>query len=145
MADTNQPLIPMKCFDSYIVENNGLPSIIEQCAPRLWRHMCNLRNVLGNRKLADKKNVIPRMRQAFCKILAMRRQRNAHQLVWWSMVWAISFYGWGVGRTALNASNYTGLTYNSATRDRRLAVLTNDITQRRTRYMSSFDRIVEGD
>jgi hypothetical protein len=57
-------------------------------------------------------------------------------------MWSTAFFGWGVGRTALNAVNYFGTTCNSATRDTRVRMLTDNLVERRTEYLSSFDRMI---
>ena len=140
--DTNQPIIDMDCFDAFIEGCDGQPAMVEQFMPRLWEHMCNLRNVYGNRSKADKKNVLPRKREVFVQILLLRRMRNKSKLKWWAMVQAIAFYSWGVGRTALNASNFFGITVHSTTRDRCLQKLCEDLVERRTKYLSSFLRVI---
>ena len=36
MKDTNQPIIPITCFDAYV---NGDVCIVGRCLPRLWKHL----------------------------------------------------------------------------------------------------------
>ena len=42
---------------------------------------------------------------------------DCRQLKWWSMIQTTGYYGWGVGKTALDATNFWGITVSSATRD----------------------------
>ena len=68
--------------------------------------------------------------------------RNPHQLVWWSVVWSLAFYGLGVGRMALNATHIFGTTCNSSTRDRRVKLLTHDLAKNRISELMSYHRMI---
>ena len=54
--DHNKPIIERECFDVNV-------EAAEWCFPRLWVHMCNLRNVQGGRSKAEKKE---------CKLKSVR-------------------------------------------------------------------------
>ena len=58
--DTNQPIVDMACFDAYVQGDGDQPAIVERFMPRLWAHMCSLRNVKGNRTKADKDKILPK-------------------------------------------------------------------------------------
>ena len=146
MRDQNQPLIPIACIDSLIHNipgsNPSTPPLVEQLMPRLWANLCSVRNVEGNGKVEDKKRVLSRKREVLVQLLSLRRLRNPHQLVWWSVLWSIAFYGWGVGRTALNATNIFGTTCNSHTRDRRVKILTEGLANKRISELRSHYRLI---
>ena len=46
-------------------------------------------------------NVQPKERQVLTQLPTLRRMCNARYFKWWSMIQAVAFYGWGVGKTAL--------------------------------------------
>jgi len=125
--DHNKPIIESECFDVYV-------EATEWCFPQLWAHMSNLRNVQGNRTKYANKLVQSKKRQVLLQILALRRMRNPKSLVYWSLIQAIAYYGWGVGRTALDANNFWGKSCSSRTRDRCLLKLPNKLAERRIRF-----------
>ena len=55
--------------------------------------------------------------------------RNPKQLEWWAMIQSVAYFGWGVGRVALNATNCWGVVCSSKTRDRLLAKLTEGFVE----------------
>lgn len=134
MQDQNQPLIPIARIDSLIHNipgsNPSIPPLVEQLMPRLWANLCSVRNIEGNGKVEDKKRVLSRKREVLVQLLSLRRLHNPHQLVWWSVLWSIAFYGWGVRRTALNATDIFGTIGNSHTRDRCVKILTEGLANK---------------
>ena len=55
--------------------------------------------------------------------------RNPQELKWWSVIQAVEYYGWGVGRSALDAFSSLGLVCHSRTRDRVLKVLRQNLVE----------------
>ena len=115
--------------------------LAEEVFPKLWVHICNLRNVKGNRTDAAKALEQGKRRQVLLQILMLRRMRNQQSLLWWSMIQAVAYYGWGVGNTALNATNYWGMACSSRSRDRAMQKRTECLVERRTRFFSDRDAI----
>ena len=97
LTDTNQPLIPVETFDAFV-------EMAEKCFPRLWSHLCNLRDTKGNLGKKRKSNVRPKRRQVLLQFLLLKRMRNFRALKWWSLVTGIGFFGWGVGKSVLSAT-----------------------------------------
>ena len=129
-SDHNQGIMPMEQFDFFVW-------LAPQFMPRLWKHLCNLRNVkaVGEKKASKKELLIVRKRQVLLQIFALRRMRNPRILKWWSMIQATGYYGWGVGRTALDATNYWGVTASSLTRDRCLAEITENLPDQQALFL----------
>ena len=121
---------------------NNFVELAPTVIPNLWKHMCNLRNLKGDYHTKDKDRMEGKKRQVLLQIFALKRMRNQRSLKWWSLVQAVAYYGWGVGRTALDATHKWGLTCSSRTRDRCLSILTNKLIQRQTRYFSAEDAIM---
>ena len=57
-------------------------------------------------------------------------------LIWWAMIQAVVFYGWGLGRSALYASHFWGMVCSSRSCDRNILRLTVDLNEQRTCYLS---------
>ena len=104
--------------------------------------MSNLRNVKGQSRKRDKERVTEKSWQILLRIFALTRMRNHQTLKWWSLVQAVAYYGWGVGRTALDATNLWGLTCGARTRDYCLAFLTKKLTECQIRYFSTEDSLM---
>ena len=108
--DYNQLLVPLECFDVCI-------EIAECCIPRIWCHMCHLRNVAGKGIERDKKLKRPRERQVLMQIFALCQMRDKRELKWWYMVLSVAYYGWGVGKQVLDATNKFGIVVLCRSRD----------------------------
>jgi len=98
--------------------------------------MCLLRNIEGIYHKADKKLVQGKKRWVFQQILALQRMYNPCALNWGSLCQAITFYGWGVGRMALDACTYWCKACLSLTHDRTLYDLTKYLSKRQAAYFS---------
>ena len=125
----NQSIIDLPTFDVFLEK-------APQCFPQLWDHMSNLRNVKGQQSKQDNKHILNRKRQTLLQIFSLRRMRNPRKLVWWALIQAVAFYGWGVGRTALDAIHFWGLSCSARSRERLVGKLTENLTERRTQYLS---------
>ena len=134
MNDHNQGIIPMSMFDGYI-------DLADHASPRLWKHLCNICNVTGNRHVENSQLQPLKKRQALLQIFVLKRMRNPNALMWWSMVQAIAYYGWGVGRSALDATNYWGIVCGTLFRNKALADLTKNLTNRQMEFFSYHDAI----
>ena len=126
--DTNQPILPLESFDTFVEH-------FKICFPRLWKHMCNLRDAYNQTKRSEEL-VRLQERQIFCQILALVRMKDCKLLKWWSMIQTIAFYGWGVGRAALGAISFWGMVCSASTRTRSIALLTKQLLDRRMKYFS---------
>ena len=80
-------------------------------------------------------------RQVFLHILILKQMRNTYSLKLWSMIQTVAYYVWGMGKNALDAFNYWGMTCSSHTRDRCLALLTKRLSDKQTKFLSSEDAI----
>ena len=65
----------------------------------------------------DKEQAKEKKHQVLLQMFALKRMRNQRSLKWWSLVQAVTCYGWGIGRTALDATHKWGLTCSSQTRN----------------------------
>ena len=61
--------------------------------------------------------------------------RDFCQLKCWSMIQATGYYGWDVGKPALDATNFWGITAGSATRDRCLSEICHDLPAQQTLFL----------
>ena len=125
----NKEIIPITELDWFV-------TLAERFLPNLMKHMYSLRNIQGSYNKTDKKLVQGKKRQVFLQILALRRMRSPRALKWWSLCQAVAFYGWGVGRTALDACTFWGMVCSSSTRDRCLNELTDDLSNRQATHFS---------
>ena len=89
-----------------------------------WRFLIGLRNVRSTDSKALKAF---KERQVFCQILAMQRVTNFRELTFWALIQTTAFYGWGVRKTAVNASSFWGMTVSNTFRDREFTKLINNI------------------
>ena len=96
-------LVDLQDFDHVVALS---PSVI----PNLWKHLSNLRSVKGKYTKRDRERLPQKNRQVLLQIFALKRMRNQRCLKWWSLVQAVAYYVWGVGRTAIDATNMWGLT-----------------------------------
>ena len=135
MRDYNTPILPLSSYDVFVIK-------AKETFPRLWKHLSALRNVSGNRNEVYQDRLLPRERQVFSQILALRRMRNFRELKWWAMIQTVAYYGWGVGRTALDATTFWGMTCSSATRVRCMVALTNNITEKRVKYLTKEEAVL---
>ena len=135
LNDHNHSLIPPEIFEHYV-------QLCERFLPRLFGHLSNLRNVRGSYRASDKKLVAGKRRQVFMQILILKRMRDRRALKWWSLIQAVSYYGWGVGKSGLDANSYWGMTCSSTSRDRCLAKLTENLHDRQIEFMSREDGIM---
>ena len=60
--------------------------------------------------------------------------RDVCQLKWWSMIQATGYYGWGVDKTALDATHFWGITVCLATRDRCLLEICHDLRSQQSLF-----------
>ena len=104
--------------------------------PRLWRHLCSLRNISGNRNSYEKANRTKKKRLVLVQLLLLRRMRNTKLLKWWSVIQAVGYYGWGVGRTALDTFSSWGVVSHSQTRTAALKILCKNLVKKQTAIFS---------
>ena len=86
MNDHNKPIIPIECFDTYV-------DLAEDCFPRLWRHLCGLRDIHSNKTAKAKRLIRSKKRQVLLQLFALRRMRNPQSLKWWSLIQSVAYYG----------------------------------------------------
>jgi len=122
MNDHNQGIIPLSMFGGFV-------DLAEHAFPRLWKYLCNTRNITGNGHMENSQLRPVEKQQVLLQIFALKRTRNPKALKWWSMIQAIAFYGWGVGHSALDATNYWGIVRGTTFSDKALADLTKTISQ----------------
>ena len=134
LQNHNESIISMNTFDFFV-------GLAPKCLPKLWEHMCNLRNVAGNRTSQGKGSIHQRKRQTLLQILALRRMRNPRMLVWWSLIQSVAFYGWGVGRSALDATHFWGMSCSARSRDRLLGLMTKNLGILRIKYLARLPAI----
>ena len=80
--------------------------------------------------------------RVFLQIPILKRMQNGKGLKWSSMIQAVTYYLWGVGRSALDVTTYWGMACSSRTRDCCLAKLTENMAQRQTEFFSGYDVIM---
>ena len=122
MNDHNWSIIDPECFDVFV---ELAPTVF----PRLWGHLSNLRCVKVYGRAVDKLKAPLKARQVLQQMCALWRMRNTNLLKWWSLVMAVLYYGWGVGKTSLDAGNYWGHMCSSRTQDICLNILTKCIPE----------------
>ena len=132
--DHNKSIVDRECIDVYV-------DATEWCLPRLWKHMCHLRNVNGNRSKVQQKRVKAKKRQVLLQILVLRRMQNPKSLLYWSLIQSIAYYGWGVGCTALDCNNYWGNSCSARTQDRCLLHITSKLAEHQIRLYSNLDAV----
>ena len=86
MNDHNQGIIPMSMFDGYI-------DLAEHASPRLWKHLCNIRSVTGNRHVKNSQLQPLKKQQVLLQIFVLKRMRNPKALMWSFMIQTIAYYG----------------------------------------------------
>ena len=122
----NKPIIELSTMDIYV-------DLASTVFPRLWRHLCSLRYISGDRHSYDKPNRTKKKRLVLVQLLLLRRMRNSKLLKWWSVIQSVGYYGWGVGRTALDAFSAWGVVSHSKTRTAALKILCNNLVKKHLR------------
>ena len=69
----NRPIIEMSTIDIYV-------DLASTVFPRLWRHLCSLRAVSGDRRGNTKEKQTKKKRMVLVQLLLLRRMRNKRML-----------------------------------------------------------------
>ena len=86
----NYALIDRGLFDFY----QNLATVV---FPKFWWHLSNLSNTKCSSLGPTRKLIKAKESQVFLQILMLKRMHNPHSLVWWFVIQAMAYYGWGVG------------------------------------------------
>ena len=104
--------------------------------PRLWKHLCTLQNIEGNRHWHDEKNIVPRKRHVLLQFLLLKMMSNFCSLKWWALIQGIGYNGVGVGRTALNVIKTFGVCVSASACNQAMVTLCSNLVQSQTKLFT---------